>query len=285
MIQQCLTIIIKKIRTKIKEIKKVDQRYSVDNSKLESKISDTCSLITEACRLLDKKFPTLDDARKYKYILLSYSKIKDFNYQNLESILENKNFQRLLKRKVEATYYLIPQVKEIYSPYLNDLLDCVRLPNRLLIENPYKAFEDNFSGFSIQSWSRPFLKSKPRKNQYNRHLKTSKNKDKSIFSVSNDIVVKMELIVFNQGYGKMNNEDQIYFYGRFSKEIGYLEDKESVSSYIRVQCDRARPKKGTGYCVEIHGYPVSLNDIKNDFSGCPINMCELIDKRQFQIPI
>ncbi len=265
MAQQSLTIIIKKIKQIIK-----------NSSVNESALSST---IIEACRLLDKKFPTIPKAKEYSILLNSNAKAP--NYQNIELLLKDQIFKQLLKRKVDTTYYLNNKDKEIYSRYLGDFLDCVRLPNRLLIENPHKALEDNFSGFSIQSWSKPKSKSL----DYNRHLKTSRrNKNKSYFTVSNDIVRKIELLIFNHGYGRMKNENKICFYGKISKDIGYSKNKNFVS-YICVQCHRTKREKGTGTRVEIHSYPVSFDEIKEDFLGCPINIRELIDKREFDVPI
>lgn len=78
----------------------------------------------------------------------------------------------------------------------------------------------------------------------------------------------------------------IFFYGRFSSEIGQLANRGDMTCYVRLQCDRVPRPTGRGTRVKIHAYPISYAEVLKDFSVCSsrAKLLNAIEQRVFEIP-
>lgn len=191
--------------------------------------------------------------------------------EQIETYLLDPEFKVLLRRDVDISFSKDVKQSNIYCCELNKTVDNVRSKGRIIFENPYVAM----AGHKVitQSWAR----AKSISNEYKRHLPTSRYKNKSKFL--RDVKIEdLEFHLFENALGILKTENKLWLYGCFDSEIGLLPTKQKTN-YVRMQCDRVRRTTGTGYCTNIHSYPISLLDAQNDLSSCK-NFISLLDTQK-----
>lgn len=239
--------------------------------------------IVEICRRLWKKFPEPQPVLRRTIESLSSIAVNPHR-ENIKSLLDTPEFKIALCRMVDATLYTHQKSRDIYCGLLDDYLDVVRLVgcNRLILQNAFVLLSDESIRPCIQSWARPKSKSA----EYKKHLRSSRHPEKSKFSLPIDVIEAIELVLFNRGCGLMSGASRIFFYGKFSGEIGELASRGGKTCYVRLQCDRGSRPTGRGTRVEIHAYPVSFGEIISDFANCTssADMLKSIERQVFELP-
>ena len=241
--------------------------------------------LDELSRRLVKKFPEPRQNLIRQTIAYISSVAVDPTRENIKGLLETSAFSIAMRRKVDATFYTHNKNRDVYCDKLDDFVDAVRLVDRdiLVLQNPFIILDGEASMPSVQSWSRP----KSISAEYKKHLRNSRYPDKSRFSISVDAIEGIELQLFNRGCGLMTTATRIFFYGKFSNEIGELANRGAKTRYVRLQCDRGPRPTGRGTRVMIHAYPISMEEILNDFSKCTSSSEILlsIERKIFEVSV
>lgn len=120
---------------------------------------------------------------------------------------------------------------------------------------------DNRLTEAKESWSRLSPKSKTRKDHWN----TSGNRDKSRFYGNYSFIKPIELRTFESGIGLLTAHQKIYLYAEFSASIGESSNGRPLS-HVRLECARTRRFTGSGFQVDIHGYPIERSQVQRAFS-------------------
>ena len=198
--------------------------------------------------------------------------IKNDPFQ-LETYLKDVDFLILQKRDIDILNHFTKSDQKLYCKFTNSYLEEKRFSAKIILTNPYIQ-----GSKSLQSWAKP----KSISRSYKEHLYTSKNSKKSRFLKNIDFE-KIEYEVFAKAYGIFDNKTTIYLYALYDKDIGTLPKTTEKTRYLKMQVDRVNRNKGTGYCCELHSYPISFDEIKRDFN---LNR-EMIDKIKgtpFKVP-
>lgn len=177
----------------------------------------------------------------------------------IDTFVHDPDFIIIQKRDVDIINHFSQSNQSLFSNQYQINLDVICFSKRMIFENPHIALETNYT--SIQSWSRP----KSISNIYGRHLPTSRYRRKSRFLLGINIK-DLEYQLFQHAYGVLESENRIFFYGIFSNNVGVLPPQHNINTNIvKMQCDRVRRQRGTGFRVEFHGYPISQNELQRDF--------------------
>lgn len=191
--------------------------------------------------------------------------------KSVEDFLEVEDFTILLKRDIDIFYFYGKERLNIWGKLNGQGISSKMYKDRLLILNPY-AKKPN----ELQSWSRPSSVSRTRPD----HLAKYRNLNKSWFLAS-VAVDNLEFQVFNTAIGQVINENTIHFYARFSEVVGHLRNG-SPAEHARIECTREPRKKGSGFRVQLHSYPVSMEDIST--SALPSLRRQLEVEEKFKVP-
>ncbi len=175
--------------------------------------------------------------------------------QNPEIILDETIFNKmklLFLPKFEIHYHNAMIKDQIYYKNEKIYLPAVRNKFSLKFENPISK--------KIESWSRIKSFSHERRD----HWPGSTSRNKSKFLNEKDIK-KCEFAAYYEGIGLLTDPTKLFLYCEFNKVIGKLKKTGSTSKYLKVDCVRVKRNIGSGYKVKIHGYPISIDELKKDF--------------------
>jgi hypothetical protein len=126
--------------------------------------------------------------------------------------------------------------------------------NAIIFKNPFNE--------KIESWSK--LKFVYRRKN-GPHGSSSQNRYKSVFLKG----VREEPLIteaFQNPLGILKDHKTLFLYSKFPNPIGLIKIRNEKTSWLRVQCDRVKREKGTGYQVVVHGYPYSREEVERDFA-------------------
>ena len=223
----------------------------------------------EIARRLDKK---QDRFRcRYRLPINDWASAIRSSPTSVADFLEVEDFSILLKRDIDIFYFYGKERLNIWGKLNGQGISSKMYKDRLLILNPY-AKKPN----EPQSWSRPSSVSGTRPD----HLAKYGNPNKSRYLAS-VAVENLELQAFNTAVGQVVNEKTIHFYARFGEVVGHLRNG-SPAIYARIECTREPRKKGSGFRVQLHSYPVGMDDIST--SALPSLRLQLEVEEQFKVP-
>jgi hypothetical protein len=223
----------------------------------------------EIARRLDKKQDRFRS--RYRLPIDDWASAIRCSPISVDDFLEVEAFSILLKRDIDIFYFYGKERPNLWGKLNGQGISSKMYKDRLLILNPY-AMKPN----ELQSWSRPSFVSRTRPE----HLAKYKNLNKSRYLAS-VAVDNLELQAFNAAIGQVVNENTIHFYTRFGEVVGHLRNG-SPAEHARIECTREPRKKGSGFRVQLHSYPVGMEDIST--SALPSLRRQLEVEEQFKVP-
>jgi hypothetical protein len=172
-----------------------------------------------------------------------------------ETLLDETVFnemKNLFLPKFAIHYHKAAIENQIYYKKSNKFLPAVRNEFSLIFENPISK--------KVESWSRIKSLSHDRKD----HWPGSVNRNKSKFLKKKDIK-ELEFVAYSKGKGLLTDQNKLFLYYEFNVDIGKLKKTGRKSKLIKVECVRLKRNIGSGYKVNIHGYPISIEEMEKDF--------------------
>jgi hypothetical protein len=185
---------------------------------------------------------------------------------------EIPGFTYFFRRNIDICIEDLGSHKLIYAKEQKKWIRAVMAPKRISLENPF--FNRN------ESWAKVYSISHVRKV----HHSTSKSKDKSKFLGGFSYIEPLELLAYSNGLGLLLKPHLMRIYAKFDKDIGRSK-KGTAQQYICVECERIRrsedskysnPSKVRGFKVRIHGYPMTINELQDDFVDTPLTPSMLL---------
>lgn len=169
----------------------------------------------------------------------------------------------IFRREVDIKYSLGAHDEETLW-YNDGYLPVLRENNRMIFKNPYFNM--------VESWAKPLSLSRV----YGKHTPNSGNPDASAYLPGIDYK-GLEFNVFNHGKGYLQDDAKIFLYGKFGENVG-LHSSGKLSDIIKL--DVRRIKKPYGTYTQIHGYPISKDELERD---CPDKLIENIVNQRLSI--
>ena len=208
-------------------------------------------LSQQTIHLLDRKINNLKTIIGNTNILRWGKTIKQ-NPETLNDAIIYEEFKDLFLPRFEIYYRYTKIDNQIYYKHSRTYFPAVRNDYKIIFRNPISN--------KIESWSRIKSLSNKRKD----HWPGPTSKDKSKFLYVKDIK-KSEFRCYGGGLGLLVDENKLLLYAEFNRHIGTLKKTGKLSNLLKVECIRVKRNKGSGYKVNIHGYPISIADLERDF--------------------
>jgi hypothetical protein len=205
-------------------------------------------------KLIEKGAPLSTPANK---ACLRWSYAFQSSASQASIFFANRDCNVLWKRSPEIEFYYCQRQAVLFSPTHATFIEVVRFAERFLFINPFAMTGNQ----GVESWGRPRTLSY----KYNRHLPNSTVRGKARFLPGVDVAA-IELRIFESGLGILKQADRAFLYALFSRDIGRL-TSGATTQCVKMQCDRVHRSTGTGTQVNLHSYPVGVQELGIDFGA------------------